>query len=207
MPWSRHKPETPQTPEEAPPERKAAWLDPSAESAAPERTEEPEAPSPEAAALPAPEPAEAVLELELEEEEEPAPPAPEPDEPAPEPAAAAPTEPPEPLPATPPEARTTMDPKTMSLIVGGKRYRTENSTLLASDVAWNGRSYEKLGRNNFLFRTSKGNYFMQHQTTWDYESDSLVPLARDQALAVYEELPVKVVDLEAAFPGIEIEEA
>ena len=100
-----------------------------------------------------------------------------------------------------------MEPKKMSQVLGGKRYRTEGATMLASDAHWDGRTYERLGRNTFLFQTPKGNYFMQLQTSWPGESDCLSPLARDEALRLFEELPVNQVDIELAFPGLEIEDA
>ncbi len=100
-----------------------------------------------------------------------------------------------------------MQPKEITEVINGKRYRTAGATLLASDVHWDGRSNERVGRNTFLFRTPKGAYFMLLQTTWPREKDVLSPLARDEALRVYEELPVKELDLEEAFPGIEIEDA
>ncbi len=100
-----------------------------------------------------------------------------------------------------------MEPKDITEVVNGKRYRTATASLLASDSQWDGHSNERVGRNTFLFRTSKGNYFMVLQSTWPREKDVLSPLARDEALRVYEELPVKTMDIEEAFPGIEVEDA
>ena len=100
-----------------------------------------------------------------------------------------------------------MDARMMSIIVDGKRYRTEGAELLASDVNSAGTSKEHVGRNTFLFRTSKGGYFMQHQTTWIGERDSLTPLAREEAFRVFTELPAKMMEYEAAFPGVKIEDA
>ena len=100
-----------------------------------------------------------------------------------------------------------MEPKDITEVINGKRYRTTLSALLASDTQWDGRSNERLGRNTFLFRTPKGNYFMLLQSTWPREKDVLSPLARDEALRMYEELPTKATDIEEAFPGIEIEDA
>ena len=100
-----------------------------------------------------------------------------------------------------------MEPRMMSVIVDGKRYRTEGADLLASDVYSDGTSTERVGRNTFLFRTDKGNYFMQHQTTWVREQDCLTPLARDEAFQVFTELSIKMMDYEEAFPGAKIEDA
>ena len=100
-----------------------------------------------------------------------------------------------------------MEPKDLTEVFNGKRYRTTTAILLASDAHWDGRSNERVGRNTFLFRTPKGSYFMLLQSTWPREKDVLSPLARDEALRVYEELTVKATDIEEAFPGIEIEDA
>ena len=100
-----------------------------------------------------------------------------------------------------------MEPKMMWEVIGGKRYRTEGAELLASDAYGENGTRERVGRNSFLFRTANGSYFMQLQTTWERETDCLSPLARDEALKVYTELPVKLVDIELAFPGIQIEDA
>ena len=100
-----------------------------------------------------------------------------------------------------------MDPKAMIEVVAGKRYRTETAQLLASDSYLDGGSYERAGRNTFLFCTPNGNYFMQHQTSWERERDCLSPLPRDEALRLFTELPAKLVDFEEAFPGIEVEDA
>ena len=105
------------------------------------------------------------------------------------------------------EGRNHMDPKAMIEVVAGKRYRTEAAQLLASDSYFDGSSYERAGRNTFLFRTPNGNYFMQHQTTWERERDCLTPLARDEAVRIFTELPAKKVDFEEAFPGIKVEDA
>jgi len=105
------------------------------------------------------------------------------------------------------EGRNHMDPKAMIEVVAGKRYRTEAGELLATDSYFDGDSYERAGRNTFLFRTPNGNYFMQHQTTWERERDCLTPLSRDEAVRLFTELPVKKVDFEEAFPGITVEDA
>ena len=110
-------------------------------------------------------------------------------------------------PAVSPRGEFVVEPKDLTEVISGKRYRTTIAAVLASDTSWDGRSNERLGRNTFLFRTPKGSYFMLLQSTWPREKDVLSPLARDEALRVYEELPVKATDIEEAFPGIEIEDA
>ncbi len=95
----------------------------------------------------------------------------------------------------------------MTEVINGTGYRTSSALPLGSDAHWDGRGHQRLGRNTLLFRTAKGNYFMLLQGTWPRERDMLSPLARDEALRTYEELPVKAVEVEEGFPGIEIEDA
>jgi hypothetical protein len=120
----------------------------------------------------------------------------------------------------------------MDVVVEGKRYRTSAATLLASGPAWDqrlgdeprrlldvrvggvdlsaivgGRGWEQLGWQAFLFRTLKGNYFVQFQNTWPGERDRLLPLNQDDAMRLYGELPEKKLSFDDAFPGVEIEEA
>ena len=124
-----------------------------------------------------------------------------------------------------------MGPRSMDVVVEGKRYRTATATLLATGPGWDqrlgdeprrllevwaggvdlsavvgGRGRE-LGWQAFLFRSTKGNHFVQFQSTWPGERDQLLPLSPDEAMRFYGELPEKKVSFEEAFPGVEIEEA
>ena len=94
-----------------------------------------------------------------------------------------------------------------NVVIGGKRYRTETATLLASDAYWDGHNYERKGRNTFLFRTPKGGYFLQRQTCWQGERDTLAPVGQDEAIGWFENLPEKEVDFTEAFPGVAVEDA
>jgi hypothetical protein len=123
-------------------------------------------------------------------------------------------------------------PHSMDVVVEGKRYRTATATLLATGPGWDqrlgdeprrllevrvgsvhlsavvgGRGWERLGWQAFLFRTTKGNHFVQFQSTWPGERDQLLPLSPDEAMQLYGELREKKVSFEEAFPGLEIEEA
>ena len=95
----------------------------------------------------------------------------------------------------------------MNEVIGGKRYRTETATLIASDAYWDGHNYERRGRNTFLFKTPKGNYFAQHQTQWQGENDRIEPLDQAEAVSLYESLQEKEVVFEIAFPGVTVEDA
>ncbi len=128
-----------------------------------------------------------------------------------------------------------MKPRNMSAIIGGKRYRTETATLLASgpfgmeplgqtsgelepilEIRVGGVElgalvmrglWEGQGWYAFLFRTPKGNYFVQHQLSSTGERIQLVPLDQSDAVRLYEKLSNKEVDFKKAFPGVEIEDA
>lgn len=100
-----------------------------------------------------------------------------------------------------------MRPREMQKVISGKRYRTETATLLADNAYWDGRNWERSGRNTFLFRTPRGAYFVQHQTCWQGERDTLEPLTQDEAIALWESLPEHEMEYEDAFPGVQVEEA
>jgi len=89
----------------------------------------------------------------------------------------------------------------MIRIINGKVYDTEKAELVASDRYW-----ERHGRNTFLYKTSKGNFFCYNTTRWQGERDTLVPLDVEEAKEQYEHLPEQVMDYKEAF-GVEPEEA
>jgi hypothetical protein len=101
-----------------------------------------------------------------------------------------------------------MGPHLMDVVVEGKRYRTSAATLLASGPAWDerlgdeprrlldvrvggldlsaivgGRGWEWLGWQAFLFRTLKGNYFVQFQSAWPGERNRLLPFSQERPCA------------------------
>jgi hypothetical protein len=92
-------------------------------------------------------------------------------------------------------------------VKNGKRYDVSKSTLLAGDDYWDGHNYERHGRNTFLYRTPKGNYFAIRLTRWQGEIDTLQALTQDEAVTLWDELPEKRVSFEAAFPNVSIEDA
>jgi hypothetical protein len=76
-----------------------------------------------------------------------------------------------------------MDTVKMSEVIRGKRYRTETATLLASDLYWDSHSWERRGRNRFLYRTPNGSYFLVTRTQWQGEHDpDLRPVSREEAM-------------------------
>ena len=98
-------------------------------------------------------------------------------------------------------------PEDWTEIINKKRYATKTSLLLAGDDIWDGQSWERKGRNIFLYRTQKGNFFAIHLSRWKGEANHLEPLNEDEAISLYEQLPEKRLSFEEAFPDVEIEDA
>lgn len=100
-----------------------------------------------------------------------------------------------------------MQPESMVWVEGEKRYCTEKARLIAHDAYWNGYSCEQGGRNTFLFRTPKGNYFAQYQSLLPGESNRIVPLDTSEAIALYQSLRKKEVPFRVAFPDVTARDA
>ena len=100
-----------------------------------------------------------------------------------------------------------MQPENMIRVVAGKRYRTDTATLIAHDEYWNGHTWEQGGRNTFLFRTPKGNFFAQYQTLWQGEINKIVPLEIKEAIALYQSLREKEVPFRVVFPDVKVKDA
>ncbi|MGH2626498.1 MAG: hypothetical protein ACRDHY_07610 [Anaerolineales bacterium] len=95
-----------------------------------------------------------------------------------------------------------MEPIQLSQSVAGHRYDTATSMLLGDDAFWDGHSFERHGRNRFLFRTQlRGLYFALYRSLLPGEEDHIEPLTREAALALWEELPRRNVELAEAFPS------
>jgi len=97
--------------------------------------------------------------------------------------------------------------KSMIVVIDRKRYTTKDATIIASDEYCDGHFSERTGQNQWLLKTKKGSYFLQTQTQWQGERDSIIPCTLEEAIYHYEYLPVHEVEFEKAFPGVEIEEA
>ena len=99
-------------------------------------------------------------------------------------------------------------PSKFSKIVDQKRYSVETATLIASDAFWDGRHWERYGRNSFLYRTPRGAYFTVTLTQWQGERDTLEPISQEEAIELYErELSEHEIDYSTAFPGVKVEDA
>lgn len=86
------------------------------------------------------------------------------------------------------------------------RYNVATATLLASDEYWDGHNFERSGHNTFLYKTRGGAFFRVDLTQWDGERDTLEPISREDAMALYERLEEHDVKYEEAFDAV-VEEA
>lgn len=99
-------------------------------------------------------------------------------------------------------------PTDLVRIVNRKRYSVKTATLIAHDAYWDGNNFERSGRNTFLYRTPRGNFFTVNLTRWQGERDTLTPVDQDEAIDLYENsLTEHEVKYSEAFPDVTIEEA
>ena len=87
----------------------------------------------------------------------------------------------------------------MKQIIDRKEYDTDKAQLVASDRYWDGSNFERNGRNTYLYKTAKGNFFAMHTTQWQGERDTLEALTVDEAKDLYESLREREMSYEAAF--------
>lgn len=101
-----------------------------------------------------------------------------------------------------------MKPQEFTEIIDRKRYSTATATLIAHDAYWDGHNFERSGRNQFLYRTPKGSYFVVRQTCWQGERDTLTPIDQDEAIRLYEgPLTEHEENYTDAFPGVTVQDA
>ena len=99
-------------------------------------------------------------------------------------------------------------PNNFIRIVNQKRYSVATATLIAHNAYWDGHNFERNGTNTFLYRTSRGAYFVVTLTQWQGALDTLEPISQEEAIEEYEgALPEHVVPYSEAFPGVIVEEA
>jgi len=82
----------------------------------------------------------------------------------------------------------------MKEIVEGKLYDTDTAEIIADNHYWDGHNFERRGRNRFLYKTEKGNFFLHETTLFQGEFDRITPITVDQAKRYYEELQEKHVE-------------
>ncbi len=100
-------------------------------------------------------------------------------------------------------------PVNFETIIDRKRYSTASATLLAGDDYWDGHNFERSGRNCFLYRTPKGNYFFVNLSQWQGEADTIEPCTRDEAIEFFENCRPddQRESFADAFPGVEVLDA
>ena len=87
----------------------------------------------------------------------------------------------------------------MKATIDSKRYDTETAILIADDRYWDGHNWERRGKNKYLYKTKKGNYFVMVTTLWAGERDYLESLSKETAKRCFENLPEHEVEWEVAF--------
>jgi hypothetical protein len=93
-------------------------------------------------------------------------------------------------------------------IINRKRYSVRAAQLIASDAYWDGYNFERSGRNTFLYRTEKGNYFTVTLTQLGGEMDQLAPITQDLAIELFEgPLSKHEVGYHEAFPDVTVTDA
>ena len=93
----------------------------------------------------------------------------------------------------------------MRQIIDRKVYDTDTATLLADNKYWDGSNWERRGRNQFLYKTAKDNFFTMSTTQWQGESSCLQRVTRDEAMDLYESLREQRVEWAEAFGEVEEE--
>jgi len=107
------------------------------------------------------------------------------------------------------KGRDRMKPPTSFVrIVDRTRYDVQKAELLAGDDFWDGHSFERRGRNRFLYQSAGGRYFTVNLTQWQDEQDTLEPVNPDEAIRLYRgPLSEHRVDYQTAFPDVMAEDA
>lgn len=101
-------------------------------------------------------------------------------------------------------------PNVFEKIINKTRYSTDpsKSTLVASDIYFDGHNSDRHGRSRELYRTKKGNWFVVTYSMWQGETTTLEPITQEDAIAYYEgPLSTHELDYQTAFPTITIEDA
>ena len=75
--------------------------------------------------------------------------------------------------------------------------------LLAGDDYWDGKSWDRNGRNQFLLRTVNGRYILHQRSLWPHEEDGRNDqISAWEARCVFENLPNRRVGRREAFPEL-----
>ena len=77
---------------------------------------------------------------------------------------------------------------------------SDRVALLAGDDYWDGRSWNRRGRNTYLLASSHGHYFLHTRTLWPGEADGETQMiSHEEARCLYGNLRNKRVSETAAF--------
>ena len=76
----------------------------------------------------------------------------------------------------------------MRQVIGGKLYDTKTAELIADNEFTDGSNRRNHGRNVYLYKTKKGNFFVVDETQWQGEHDNIEPISIDEAKNLFERL-------------------
>jgi len=94
----------------------------------------------------------------------------------------------------------------MKKVIEGKIYNTETAEAIADNEFSDGTNRMSHGRCLTLYKTKKGAFFVEHETCWEGERDTIEPVTMEQAKDYYESMKNEKVSWAGAF-GQEPEEA
>lgn len=90
----------------------------------------------------------------------------------------------------------------MKKIIDGKSYNTETATMIAGNDWWDGSNFDRFGRNMFLYKTKKGNFFLEHVSRWQGERDCLELISTSDAKKYFAQLSEHRVEWDVAFGDV-----
>ena len=76
----------------------------------------------------------------------------------------------------------------MRKIITGRVYDTKTGKQIASNYYWDGRNYDRDGRNCYLYASPHGAFFAHYTSRWDGEHDRIEPLTKEDAQELYDQL-------------------
>ncbi|MDJ0766246.1 MAG: hypothetical protein QNJ97_24905 [Myxococcota bacterium] len=89
-----------------------------------------------------------------------------------------------------------MRPRKQKAVFGVLVYDTDKSTIVATDSYFDGKNWERNGRNTFLYKTPNGRYFKQFLSRRENENSYIQPLELEEAITLYFQLDEEVRELE-----------
>ena len=89
--------------------------------------------------------------------------------------------------------------KIMKQVINRKLFDTETANIVATNKYWDGSNWDRNGRSQTLYRTSKGRFFIHYETRWQGERDHLNVINDEEAKNLYEILPEHEMAYKDAF--------